>query len=173
MAKWRPVPGYEGLYEASDEGSVRRLPGTVPLQSRWGTPMLRPVHGVLLTPCYDADGYQTVRLCKGGRAATLRLGRVILAAATGAFENAEAAHLNNIRTDNRLANLEWQTRLENEQHKTATGRRPRATVPSFSPRAVSAVRSMRASGFTLQEMSALFGVHYTTLQLICSFKTWR
>lgn len=134
---------------------------------------MRVVYGHHVALSMNGKGYVQVRLCKNGRAKTHLLSRVVLAAFTGRFRAMEAGHKNNVRTDNRIDNLLWQTRVENEKHKTQTGRRPKSTVPSFSPRAVRAVRSMRKAGFLLQEMAALFGCHYTTLGLISLNKTWR
>lgn len=37
---WKPVPGWEGLYDASSEGRVRSLDKTITATSRWGTPQM-------------------------------------------------------------------------------------------------------------------------------------
>lgn len=153
---WHPVPGYEGLYEVSDMGNFRNV--------KFG----RTKH---VTP--DKEGYVQVRLCKNGKATTHRAARLVLAAFVGDNPSMEAAHINNIRTDNRLTNLCWQTRTANEAHKTATGQRPKSTRGMFTERLVSVVRDMRNSGFLYEEMAALFGCHYTTLAFICNKTTWK
>lgn len=60
--QWRPIPGYAGLYEVSDEGRVRSLPRSHPYK---GT--TRTVAGRVLKLGTDSRGYRTVQLYSGGR----------------------------------------------------------------------------------------------------------
>lgn len=153
---WHPVPGYESLYEVSDRGRFRNIKrNTAKAQTR------------------DSEGYFRVRLCKNGKATTHRAARLVLAAFCGDNPCMEAAHLNNVRTDNRLENLCWQTREQNERHKTHTGQRPKSTRGMFNEKLVAVVRDMRRSGFLYEEMAALFCCHYTTLAFICNKTTWK
>lgn len=51
--EWRPVPGYEGLYQVSSLGKVKSLPRTT-------------TKGGILKPRTDKRGYQWVGLSKDG-----------------------------------------------------------------------------------------------------------
>ena len=168
---WKAVPNYEGLYEVSNTGSVRSIDRLHTLHTRWNKSVTRRRQGA------DKEqrvvkGYCTVRLCKDGRVKTHLVSRLVLSAFDSLADGREAGHKNNNTLDNRLANLCWQTRKENEAQKTEHGRRPLSTRGLFSTATVAAVRDIRAAGFLLKEMAALFGCHYTTIAYICSNKTW-
>ena len=99
---WKSVVGHEGLYAVSDRGRVRRL-----VKRRSCPP------GVILCPRTRGAGYPQVTL-DGYRASVHRL---VLAAFVGPCPpGMECNHLNGIKTDNRVENLEWVTRSENNLH---------------------------------------------------------
>jgi hypothetical protein len=56
---WLPVPGYEGLYEVSDQGQVRTLPRPK------GDGTYRP--GFVMTPALNTSGYKVATLSRDGR----------------------------------------------------------------------------------------------------------
>lgn len=120
---WVSVVGYEGLYEVSDMGRVRSLDRVHQSRNRWG-PVERRLLGGTKALTVDPHGYLQVRLCKDGRAVTLRVNRVVATAFLGApSDREEACHKNHTPSDNRVGNLYWGTRLENEQDKTLALRR--------------------------------------------------
>lgn len=55
---WRPVPGYEGRYEVSDEGRVQSAGFVVPTKNAW--PAFRP--GRVLAQATKTNGYRQVTL---------------------------------------------------------------------------------------------------------------
>lgn len=57
---WKPIEGYEGIYEVSNKGRVRNSDGKV------------------LKHCYDKDGYPRLSLRHNGKAHTLTIHWVIL-----------------------------------------------------------------------------------------------
>lgn len=91
--QWRPVPGYEGLYEVSDLGRVR---------SRRKT----------LKPTRQPHGYYTVSLHLRGEQRKAYVHRLVAVAFLGETEG-DVRHHNHNRADNRLANLSWGSRREN------------------------------------------------------------
>ncbi len=107
---WRPIPGYEGWYSVSNTGRVRRD------KAERGTQA-----GHILVP-FIRDGYCVLTLWKHGYLFRARVHRLVLSAFVGApGPNQETRHLNGIRTDNRVDNLCWGTRLENVQDKVGHG----------------------------------------------------
>lgn len=101
--EWRPVVGFEGLYEVSDQGRVRSAP--------------RPkTRGGLLRPGGHRSGHLHVVLSRAGRVCTRQVHRLVLEAFTGPCpEGQECRHLNGDPADNRHVNLCWGTRSENVQ----------------------------------------------------------
>ncbi|PVB19745.1 NUMOD4 motif-containing HNH endonuclease [Mycobacteroides abscessus] len=113
---WLPVVGYEGLYEVSHLGRVKsvRRKG---LQGGF-------IGGKILRPGPQRRGYLTVHLYdKSGCGSSKRVHRLVAEAFYGPGpEGCEVLHLNDIPGDNRLENLRWGTRSENELDKRRNGR---------------------------------------------------
>lgn len=108
--QWLPVKGYEGLYEVSDHGRVKRVESRV--WNRKGYWLTRK-EGVL-KPGTDSDGYLIVGLCKEGIRKTQKVHQLVLRAFVGDCpDGCLTRHLNGKRKDNHLTNLAWGTPAEN------------------------------------------------------------
>jgi hypothetical protein len=105
---WKPVVGYEGLYEVSNRGRVRSLDRRRPHNGH-----TRFFPGQVLTPATHRQGYYSVKVCGGRRELVHRL------MAKAFIPNPEnlplVRHLNDVKTDNRLENLAWGTYSENSK----------------------------------------------------------
>lgn len=164
---WKPVPGYEGLYEASDLGRIRSLdrfrsgPG--------GTPRL--YRGRILRPCKSRLDYVTVHLWKDQLRKVVGIHRLVLSAHVRLpLPGEEANHLNFDPSDNRLANLEWVSAKQNCHHIGAAGRRygpQKLTAPM-----VSEIRRRLAGGESTASLAAAFGVVRQTIRDIALRTTW-
>ena len=73
---WRPVVGYEGLYEVSNFGRVRSLDRWV--KGRNGS--VRLCKGRILKPFTTKNGYLKVSLCKNGKVKTFKVHRLVVEA---------------------------------------------------------------------------------------------
>lgn len=110
---WLPVSGYEGLYEVSDAGRVKSLVKRNTKYRRF------------LNPCTRSDGYLTVGLFNSNGVPTnVLVHRLVLTAFRGEAPGMQAAHLNGVRSDNRLSNLTWATAAINASHKLLHGTAP-------------------------------------------------
>lgn len=108
VENWRPVPGYEGIYEVSDRGNVRSLPRVVV-----GTRDTRRYPGVPLKAKLT-HGYRTVTLCRNGRCRATRVHHLVLLAFVGPRPTgAHGLHGDDNRLNNSPDNLRWGTQKEN------------------------------------------------------------
>lgn len=115
IENWRPVPGYEGLYEVSDQGQVRSLDR---LNSRG-----HRIKGRVLSPSSKSKGYKQVVLHKEGKALTRTVHLIVLTAFVGPRpEGEECCHNNGDPADNRLENLRYDTpsgnQMDSVEHDT-------------------------------------------------------
>lgn len=113
MENWKDVPGFEGLYEVSDQGRVRSLDRIIETRSRWGGTKLCRLKGrVLKQATFGASRqHKVVSLGQGNQDFVHRL--VLLAFVGPAPEGTECRHLDGDGGNNRLENLTWGTRFEN------------------------------------------------------------
>jgi hypothetical protein len=111
---WRPVVGYEGLYEASTAGRIRRSGAGRGVRV-----------GRILQPAPGSHGYLTVALYRGdGKARTVTVHDAVATAWLGSRPaNHEVNHINGQKTDNDLRNLGYVTSSANKRHAYMTGLR--------------------------------------------------
>ena len=102
MENWKDIEGYEGLYQVSNIGRVKRLVGFKCNVERF------------LTGQKDKDGYILLCLSKDGSIKRYRVHRLVAEAFVPNPDNKpEIDHINTDRSDNRAENLRWATRKEN------------------------------------------------------------
>ena len=112
---WRDVPGYEGLYRVSDRGRVKSLDRMV-----WNGYTWREKDGRVLKQLNSND-YRCVSLY--GKKKKDRHVHRLVAESFISNPNAkrEVNHINGVRHDNRVCNLEWVTHKENYEHACSMG----------------------------------------------------
>jgi hypothetical protein len=108
MDYWQEIPNTNGRYKINDKGEIKSIqPGKLP---------------ITLKPRIDRAGYHTVRLSVNGKQRTCFIHRLVAVAFLDAeIDKHEVNHINGVKTDNRVKNLEWVTHAENMQHAYATG----------------------------------------------------
>lgn len=109
---WRDIPNYDGLYQASNLGRVKSLKRPYGLKEK------------ILKPEILNNGYYQVVLCKKSVKKHYRVHRLVWSAFNGPIpENMQVNHINEIKTDNRLSNLNLMTCKENINFGTGIERR--------------------------------------------------
>lgn len=104
---WKPVVGYEGLYEVSSKGNVRNLKT-----------------GRILKPIYSTNGYAMVDLTSTSNDRTKKLVHRLVAQAFIPNPNnlSDVNHKDEIKTNNNLDNLEWISHKDNLNYGTRNER---------------------------------------------------
>lgn len=163
--EWRSVAGYEGLYEVSSHGRVRRC---------GGSPKCRTER--LVKPQPHRGGYVHVTLSKDGEVRPQSVQQMVLRAFVGPpNEGEESRHQNDDRTDNRLANLRWGTRTQNmadaARHGTAgSAMKQRADL---SDEQVREIRERRSRGEKLDDIAAAVGSHCRQVSAVALGKIYK
>ena len=121
---WKPIAGYEGLYEVSNQGRVRSLDRVV-LRKNGQSQLCR---GRLLKPykkkkvAKDGGHYETLFLSRDGIARQFYVHHIVLGAFAGERGEHECArHLNDNPSDNRASNLVWGSLSENQIDRIRNG----------------------------------------------------
>ena len=112
---WRPVVGYEGRYEVSNDGRIRSLDIYVNCaggKQRLSKGRIKPIHA-------NNRGYLTVNLCKDNDTTRYLVHRLVAEAFVPNTNNKpQVNHIDGDNTNNRAENLEWVTDNENKAHSS-------------------------------------------------------
>ena len=128
MEQWRDIPGYEGLYEASNMGQIRTNANKVTTSARFP---IRHWNQRIMKQKYQKrrNGKMDARVClwKDGKEKTFLVSRLVaLAWCDGYSEGMTVDHVDGNPENNRADNLEWVTLKENIQRSFSNGLHPQA-----------------------------------------------
>ena len=107
--EWKAIPRWEGVYEISSEGRVRRVDG----RHKWRG-------GYIKTSAHHSTGYPRCVLMMRGRREQHTVHSLVAEAFHGPRPDGgawEVDHINCIRHDNRASNLRWLTKSQNAQRR--------------------------------------------------------
>jgi hypothetical protein len=158
---WKEIP-VALKYEVSDMGEVRN----------------RETEKVLRQSL--SRGYPMVKLQIEGRSSPHKIHKLVLISFVGERPPAkETNHINGIKTDNRLSNLEWVTQSENTKHAYRTGLMvPKAGEESgrakLNDEQVLKIRHLREhQKLTYVRLGRMFNVCINTVWHIVNRKSWK
>lgn len=109
---WKDIPEYEGLYQASNLGRIKRL------AKENSKGFKEKIHN----PVLQKTGYLLCALSKNKISKKYLAHRIIAKTfIENKFNKEQINHKNGIKNDNRIENLEWFTRSENTKHAWQNG----------------------------------------------------
>jgi hypothetical protein len=175
--EWRTIRGYEGTYEVSNLGRVRRVAPRsdwlgvsrpAPNGVAFGTPSMR-----VLKTSPTTQGYATVHLSLRGSRQTLVVHQLVAAAFCGPQPSRKHGvnHKDGEKTTNRADNLEWVTVRQQLAHaRTLHPDQPRW----FRSLTTEQAREVLAHPeISTREFAQRFGVNGLVIQRIRRGKTYR
>lgn len=115
---WKPIIGYEGLYEISNLGRVKSLPKYH--KTRFSGYIKKCK---ILKPRIDSYGYLMVALCKDKKQKNFLIHRLVAKHFIANPNNYDSInHKDECKTNNNVNNLEWCTRYYNNNYGTRNKR---------------------------------------------------
>ena len=113
MENWKEVLGYEGLYLVSSYGRIKTIEKKVK-HYKGGFSLLKEK---ILKSRLNRYGYERITLWKEGKMTTMSIHRLVLTSfIPNLINKPQINHINGIKTNNELKNLEWCTNKENINH---------------------------------------------------------
>lgn len=169
MEIWKDIIGYEGLYQISNLGRVKSLSKEY---TKSGS-LSKKKEKILNPHLNKKTNYNHYLLCNNGTKLTHLLHRLV---AIHFIENNEnkpqVNHINGIRNDNRIENLEWCTVSENQQHKFSILKYKNHTRNLTDKDAENIILTYKNGGFTQRQLAKKFNSNLTTINRIIKNKAY-
>jgi NUMOD4 motif/HNH endonuclease len=181
MEIWKPVPGYENIYEVSSLGNVRSVERIDPAgrrqQARTRTPQVA-----------KRGGYLVINLRKDRKSFAKKVHHLVALAFLGdpgkpfgwADGCVEVNHKDGNKHNNQPDNLEYCTRAENIEHAYRTGlhdgslRGVRNGRAKLTPEQVQEIRALYTTGqHSIPQLGRRFNVGKSTIGYIVQGVTWK
>lgn len=166
MEIWKDVVGFEGIYQVSNLGRVKRIKQSAGAKA-----------GRVLKETLGRKGYVYLKLRKEGRRKRLSLSRLVAQAFIPNPENKpEVNHKNGIKAFNWPENLEWVTHSENHLHRSrilGVGIGEKHGRAKLKNKDIPIIRRLLREGHLFQrEIGEMFGVGRTTVSAINNKRNW-
>lgn len=164
---WRPVVGYEGIYDVSTHGRVRRV---------WDAKRGRWKAGRIMQARVNKLGYLYVGLYDGSHPNSKKLYvHVLVAAAHIGPKPAgkEVNHIDRDKSNNRVDNLEYKTHLENMNHSYRDRVLAIRAVAKVGIEAAEEIRTRYQNGERQYLLADEYGFSRAIVNRIVHMKAWR
>ena len=142
---WKPIIGYENLYEVSNFGNVRSIDHYS--KNSFGTKTL--YKGKLLKLHLAKNGYYTVMLCIDGITKTHYVHRLValhFIENSNPLEKTVVNHLDENKLNNVCTNLEWTDLVSNFQYGSARERQSKSIIGVFNTKCSKPVEAFNDEG---------------------------
>lgn len=167
--RWVAIPGFDGAYEVSTDGQIRRGTDCTKNGAR---------KGFIKKHRVDHLGYARVTCRRNGKSAIVSPHIAVLQAFVGPRPlGHDASHLNGIKLDNRLENLAWETASANHLRKIEHGtivRGEKHKCSKLTEEQVVEIRQRYVPGVNRYiDIANEYGVSNVLIGKIVNRKAWR
>jgi hypothetical protein len=168
MELWKDIAGYENRYQVSDYGRVRSLRRKYRKED------------IMLKQIIDYKGYSTVGLTMNCKTKFFKVHRLV---AQSFLDNPlckpQINHINCIKDDNSLENIEWCTNGENQLHAYKNKRKfgmsgednPNSKLKKND--VIEIRRLYRDKEKTQVQIAKEYKLNYNTVNYIINYRLWR
>jgi len=168
---WKPAVTFEGLYEVSNYGQVRRI-------SLFG----KPIEPRILVKDHNAFGYVTAHLYQDGKLKKRFVHRLVMEAFVGARPEGdyEINHKDGDKANNLTTNLEYITRSENKLHALyilrtidRVHRGEQKYNAKLTEVKVRELRALYAAGVPIPKLADQYEVTHACINSAVKGKSWK
>lgn len=170
---WKDIDGFEGLYKVSNLGRVKSLERLV----KHSATSKRLTKDRILKS-NNNKRYQTVVLCDRVKKTTFLVHRLVgIMFIPNENNYSEINHKNGIKSDNRMSNLEWCSRSQNEQHAYDNGLTTTHSENHHSSKLTNSdipkIKELLSCGLKQREIAKIFNVSESTISVIKRVVKWK
>lgn len=164
--QWKPISGYEGLYEISNKGRVKTL--LRKYYAGHGNNQEFEIKEAFLKQVKSkTGGYMVATLTKNAKSKKIKVHRLV---AEAFIENPEGKpfvnHIDFDPKNNNLNNLEWCTQSENMLHSSKMNRLNRIGNKNYKSKRILCISTgIMYDG--LHECSRQMNIHYQNINKVC------
>lgn len=177
--EWRPIKGFEGIYEVSNLGRVRSVDRVVEFERKNGTVIRWTKKGKIRTPCLDGKkNYLHVILTDGKRKRQANVHRLVAEAFIANPDNLpEVNHIDENKTNNAADNLEWCDHVYNNNYGkkrfiTRGERNPQCKMAEATIQAIRREYDPSNVGTRICDLSRKYGISQTHVYNIVNGIRW-
>jgi NUMOD4 motif/HNH endonuclease len=164
MEIWKDIVSYDGLYQVSNLGRVKSL---------------KRNRETIFKLLINRDGYPVCQLFYNKKHISYKIHRLVALSFIPNPENKTTVnHINGVKTDNRVENLEWNTRSENILHAFQIGLKKSSKGISngrskLTEKEVLKIRLLLSKGMKQNDISKKFNISTQTISSINKRLIWK
>lgn len=171
---WKDIKDFEGYYQVSSLGRVRSLTRTI-VEKNTGKSYI--LQGKILKERHMPNGYIQACLCKKSKYTYRYVHRLVAEAFISNPNNLKQVnHIDCVKTNNNISNLEWCNHFNNSQHAAKNGLFKRGEnhhQTSLTDEQVKEIKKLLKKGLTQKKIADMFKVQKGVINTINTGKTWK